>query len=39
MLLPGIPLIYYGNELGMVDGTVTFNQTEDILGKKAGAVS
>lgn len=37
LLLPGTALTYYGEEIGMKDGAISFEQTQDILGKNAGA--
>jgi len=36
LLLPGTALTYYGEEIGMVDGVISFDQTQDILGLQAG---
>lgn len=36
MLLPGTPLNYYGDEIGMENGIVSFAEGKDPVGKKAG---
>lgn len=36
MLLPGTSINYYGNEIGMEDGVVSFSQTKDPIGIKKG---
>lgn len=37
MILPGVTVTYYGEELGMVDKTdITFNETQDPQGCIAG---
>lgn len=38
LLLPGTPVCYYGDEIGMVDVFVPYNQTKDPAGKKWGPV-
>lgn len=39
MLLPGTPINYYGNEIGMEDGIVTFSQTKDPVAIKKGHIN
>jgi len=36
MLMTGTPVTYYGEEIGMQDVTVTFEETQDPFGKKFG---
>ncbi|KAG8232968.1 hypothetical protein J437_LFUL013580 [Ladona fulva] len=36
LLLPGTPITYYGEEIGMEDTNMTFDQIMDIKGKMAG---
>ena len=36
LLLPGTPTLYYGDEIGMMDVFVPYNQTKDPAGKKWG---
>lgn len=38
LLLPGTPVTYYGEEIGMTDVDVSFDQTQDAAGKRAGPV-
>lgn len=35
-VLPGVQCVYYGEEIGMEDTFITWNQTVDPLGIKAG---
>ncbi len=39
LLLPGTPTTYQGEEMGMLDTIVTFEETLDPAGKNAGPVS
>lgn len=36
--LPGTPIIYYGDEIGMHDVAVSFEETKDPVGIKFGQV-
>ncbi|ELU08811.1 hypothetical protein CAPTEDRAFT_160424 [Capitella teleta] len=36
LLLPGVPTTYYGEEIGMVDTDVTYEETQDPQGRGAG---
>lgn len=38
LLLPGIPTTYYGEEIGMTDIEVSFENTQDPKGRSAGRV-
>ena len=38
LTLPGTPTTYYGEEIGMSDITVTFEDTQDPWGKNLGPV-
>lgn len=37
LLLPGTPVCYYGDELGMLDVPVPFQQCQDVAGRRLGA--
>lgn len=36
MLLPGTAITYNGEEIGMTDGVISWNQTVDPLGRMSG---
>eukprot|EP00918_Siedleckia_nematoides_P097379 GHVU01213502.1.p1 GENE.GHVU01213502.1~~GHVU01213502.1.p1 ORF type:complete len:684 (+),score=114.73 GHVU01213502.1:88-2139(+) len=36
LTLPGTPTTYYGEEIGMIDGDLTFDETKDPAGKNLG---
>nr|XP_045597498.1 probable maltase [Procambarus clarkii] len=36
LLLPGTPVVYYGEEIGMEDTAITWNETRDSLGLRWG---
>lgn len=36
LTLPGTPVVYYGDEIGMVDGDISYSDTRDPIGIKAG---
>ena len=39
LLLPGIATTYYGEEIGMLDINLSFDETQDPWGIQAGPVS
>ena len=38
LLLPGTATTYYGEEIGMVDGIIDWEDTKDPMGRKYGKV-